>query len=79
MEKRLEKQCKTSDLELGGRYCMSSSPSRGYVFTVTKIKNRLGELEITGKFIDGSYGLFFSNLDYNLYEYPLTPLERELL
>jgi hypothetical protein len=77
MEKRLEKNCRAVDFELGGRYSMISTLDLRYGFTVTSIDAVNNIVKLT--YMDGVFGAIAHDASSWFYEIPLTPLELELL
>jgi len=72
---KLEKICKISDAKLGERYCLTKFVEYDYVFFITAKTKK--DIEIT--YLDGTGGLYFKYDSLEVYELPLTPVERELI
>jgi hypothetical protein len=78
METKLEKICKTEELEVGNRYCMSQTmviPK--FIFEVTsKTKT-----DVRIRYLDDVHGLIHINDEIcrDFYEFPYSSLEKELL
>jgi hypothetical protein len=76
MEEKLEKKCRSHELQLGKRYCLSSLAKFAYTFTVTQVTSEY----VRFKYTDGVFGLlYFTEPETFFYEFPFTPLEQELL
>jgi hypothetical protein len=75
MEKKLKKRCKISKTKVGERYCLVDRIDYDYVFIVKE--NNKKKIKIT--YLDGTEGLYFNSDPLYVYEFPLTPVERELI
>jgi hypothetical protein len=74
MELKLEKKCKSAALKLGERYSLSAIPKKNTICIVSDIFGPLYRLS----FFDGSSTITDASR-ITLYEFPLSPLEQELL
>jgi hypothetical protein len=72
---KLEKTCKISKVKVGERYSLTNYIESEYVFFITSKTKK--DIEIT--YLDGTKGLYFNHDPLEVYEFPLTPVERELI
>jgi hypothetical protein len=75
MEEKLKKICRIVDLKLNERYSISRNISMDFSFIVKEISR--GSIQVY--YGDGMAGIFFIDDDLEIFEYPLSSLERELL
>lgn len=76
MELKLEKKCRSCELQIGKRYGLVDEPSEDHILTVTDIRDNF----VTVVFADGTRGGVPLNIDCNIdfYEFPFSQLEEEL-
>lgn len=82
MELKLKKICKPEELKVGHRYSLTSEPILKYTCIVfsKKTTSNAETFYYCLHFQDGtSGGVYSSDKDFTLYEFPFTPLEQELM
>lgn len=76
MVKKLEKRCSTINLNIGERYCLCAVPfTPNYIFLVEG--RDFDSLSI--RFLDGTAGFIPLRHNFDVFEFPFSSLEKELL
>ena len=75
MEEKLEKVCRVKNARLNERYSLCKDFHIYYAFVVKEIT--CGHVYV--KYLDSTPGIFLINDDIEIFEYPLSSLEKELL
>jgi len=78
MAKKLEKKCRVYDLILGHRYSLTQTPSSEFSFVVIGISEDYVKFQYLDKRKSIGIANFSGDFD-NIYEFPFTSLELELL
>jgi hypothetical protein len=72
---KLKNLCKIADVKVGERYCLTSCVNYEFIFIITKKTKK----DISLTYLDGTKGIYYARDCLEVYEFPLTPVERELI
>lgn len=78
MGRKLEKKCRPNELKLGCRYSLTETLIPDYTFVVIEVADTYVRFQYFDKTKKTGMAYFYDNYSV-FYEFPLSPLELELL